>query len=44
MKKQAIKSYQRYLDLYPKAEDKDKIQKKIEKLYKDVEKEKKSLN
>ena len=42
MKKKAIKSYQRYLDLYPKAEDKDKIQKKIEKLYKDVEKEKKS--
>jgi hypothetical protein len=29
--------------LYPKAEDKDKIQKKIEKLYKDVEKEKKSM-
>jgi tetratricopeptide (TPR) repeat protein len=44
MKKKAIKSYQRYLDLYPKAEDKDKIQKKIEKLYKDVEKEKKSSN
>jgi tetratricopeptide (TPR) repeat protein len=44
MKKKAIKSYQRYLDLYPKAEDKDKIQKKIDKLYKDVEKEKKSLN
>jgi tetratricopeptide (TPR) repeat protein len=44
MKKKAIKSYQRYLDLYPKAEDKDKIQKRIEKLYKDVEKEKKSLN
>jgi tetratricopeptide (TPR) repeat protein len=43
LKKQAIKSYQRYLDLYPKAEDKDKIQKKIEKLYKDVEKEKKSM-
>jgi len=42
MKKKAIKSYQRYLDLYPKAEDKDKIQKKIDKLYKDVEKEKKS--
>ncbi len=42
MKKQAIKSYKRYLDLYPKAEDKDKIQKKIDKLYKDVEKEKKS--
>jgi tetratricopeptide (TPR) repeat protein len=44
MKKKAIQSYKRYLDLYPKAEDKDKIQKKIEKLYKDVEKEKKSLN
>jgi tetratricopeptide (TPR) repeat protein len=43
LKKQAIKSYTRYLDLYPKAEDKDKIQKKIDKLYKDVEKEKKSL-
>ena len=28
MKKQAIKSYKRYLDLYPTAEDKDKIQKK----------------
>ena len=42
MKKKAIKSYQRYLDLYPKAEDKDKIQKKIEKLYRDVDKEKKS--
>jgi tetratricopeptide (TPR) repeat protein len=41
LKKQAIKSYQRYLDLYPKAEDKDKVQKKIDKLYKDVEKEKK---
>ena len=44
MKKKAIKSYQRYLDLYPKAEDKDKIQKKIDKLFKDVEKEKKSSN
>jgi tetratricopeptide (TPR) repeat protein len=42
LKKQAIKSYTRYLDLYPKAEDKDKIQKKIERLYKEVEKEKKS--
>jgi tetratricopeptide (TPR) repeat protein len=44
MKKKAIQSYKRYLDLYPKAEDKDKIQKKIDKLYKDVEKEKKSLS
>jgi len=42
LKKKAIKSYRRYLDLYPKAEDKDKIQKKIEKLFKEVEKEKKS--
>src|SRR6266852_3409980 len=40
MKKQAIKSYQRYLDLYPHAEDGDKIRKKIDKLYKEVEKEK----
>jgi tetratricopeptide (TPR) repeat protein len=44
LKKQAIKSYKRYLDLYPHAEDKDKVQKKIDKLYKDVEKEKKAMN
>jgi tetratricopeptide (TPR) repeat protein len=44
LKRQAIKSYTRYLDLYPKAEDKDKVQKKIDKLYKEVQKEKKSLN
>ena len=41
MKKPAIKSYQRYLDLYPHAEDGDKVRKKIEKLYKEVEKGKK---
>jgi len=41
LKKQAIKSYQRYLDLYPHAEDGDKVHKKIDKLYKEVEKEKK---
>jgi tetratricopeptide (TPR) repeat protein len=41
LKKRAIKSYQRYLDLYPHAEDAAKIKKKIEKLYKEVEKEKK---
>src|SRR6201984_2019212 len=41
LKKQAIKSYQRYLDLYPHAEDGDKVRKKIEKLWKEVEKEKK---
>jgi len=40
-KKQAIKSYQRYLDLVPRADDAEKIKKKIEKLYKEVEKEKK---
>jgi tetratricopeptide (TPR) repeat protein len=40
LKKQAIKSYQRYLDLYPHAEDGEKIKKKIDKLYKEVEKEK----
>jgi tetratricopeptide (TPR) repeat protein len=39
LKKQAIKSYQRYLDLYPHAEDGGKVRKKIEKLYKEVEKE-----
>jgi len=41
LKKQAIKSYQRYIDLYPHAEDGDKIKKKIDKLYKEIEKEKK---
>jgi tetratricopeptide (TPR) repeat protein len=41
LRKQAIKSYQRYLDLYPHAEDREKIQKKIDKLFKEVEKAKK---
>jgi tetratricopeptide (TPR) repeat protein len=41
LKKQAIKSYQRYLDLYPHAEDATKIKKKLEKLWREVEKEKK---
>lgn len=41
LKKQAIKSFQRYLDLYPHAEDGEKVRKKIDKLYKEVEKEKK---
>ena len=40
-KKQAIKSYQRYLDLYPHAEDGEKIKKKIERLWKEAEKDKK---
>jgi tetratricopeptide (TPR) repeat protein len=42
-KKPAIKSYQRYLDLYPKAEDAEKIKKRIEKLYKETEKEKQDI-
>src|SRR5437667_2538972 len=41
LRKQAIKSYQRYLDLYPHAEDGDKVRKKIEKLWKETEKDKK---
>jgi tetratricopeptide (TPR) repeat protein len=39
-KKPAVKAYQRYLDLYPKAEDGDKIRKKIEKLHKEIDKQK----
>jgi ribosomal protein S20 len=39
LKKQAIKSYRRYMDLAPHAEDADKIQKKMEKLQKEVDKE-----
>jgi tetratricopeptide (TPR) repeat protein len=42
-KKPAIKAYQRYLDLDPKAEDADKIRKKIEKLQEESDKEKKEL-
>jgi tetratricopeptide (TPR) repeat protein len=41
-KKPAVKAYQRYLDLYPKAEDGDKIRKKVEKLHKEIDKEKES--
>jgi tetratricopeptide (TPR) repeat protein len=40
LKKQAIASYTRYLDLYPHAEDGDKIRKKIEKLRSQVERKK----
>ena len=40
LKKQAIESYQRYLDLYPHAEDAEKVKKKLEKLWKEVGKEK----
>jgi tetratricopeptide (TPR) repeat protein len=41
LKKQALKSFERYLDLYPHAEDGDKVRKKIAKLYREVEKAKK---
>jgi len=41
LKKQAIKSFQRYLDLYPHAEDREKVQKRIDKLFKEVQKGKK---
>src|ERR1700738_1958038 len=40
LKKPAIKSYQRYLDLVPHADDADKVRKRMEKLYKEVEKQK----
>ena len=39
LKKKAVKSYQRYLDLVPHADDAEKIRKKIEKLQKEIEKE-----
>jgi len=39
-KKPAVKAYQRYLDLYPHAEDADKIRKKVEKLHREIDKEK----
>ncbi len=41
LKRDAIQSYTRYLDLYPHAEDKDKIEKKIEKLRSEIAKSKK---
>jgi tetratricopeptide (TPR) repeat protein len=40
LRKQAIASYSRYLDLYPHAEDGDKIRKKIDKLRNEVERKK----
>jgi tetratricopeptide (TPR) repeat protein len=43
-KKPAVKAYQRYLDLYPHAEDGDKIRKKIEKLNQEIDKEKSKMS
>ena len=40
-KRLAIKSYTKYLDLDPHAEDGGKVRKKIDRLYKEVEKDKK---
>ena len=42
MKRDALKSYTRYLELYPHAEDKAKIEKKIEKLRVEVGEKKKT--
>jgi len=36
MKRDAVKSYKRYLEMYPHAEDKEKVQKKIDKLQAEV--------
>lgn len=41
LKRQAIQSYTKYLDLYPHAGDAAKIHKRIEKLWAEVEKGKK---
>jgi tetratricopeptide (TPR) repeat protein len=43
-KREAIKAYTRYLDLYPHAEDKDKVRKKIDKLWSEVGKKDKSAS
>ena len=39
-KREALKSYTRYLELFPAAEDREKIEKKIGKLRSEVEKSK----
>ena len=41
MKRDAVRSYKRYLELYPHAEDKEKIEKKIEKLQRESSDKKK---
>ena len=42
LRKQAIKSYTRYLELFPSAEDGEKIRKRIDKLWSEVGEKKKS--
>jgi tetratricopeptide (TPR) repeat protein len=41
LRKKALKAYQRYLDLVPHADDREKIRKKIEKLQREIDKESK---
>jgi tetratricopeptide (TPR) repeat protein len=43
-KREALKSYTRYLDLYPHAEDAVKVRKQIDKLWSEIEREKKSAS
>ncbi len=38
LKKEALKSYSRYLDLVPRADDAEKVRKKIAKLRSEIEK------
>jgi tetratricopeptide (TPR) repeat protein len=42
LRKQAIKSYTRYLELFPSAEDGNKVRKRIDKLWSEVGEKKKS--
>jgi hypothetical protein len=42
MKRDAIKSYKRYLELYPHAEDREKVEKKVERLQHELAEKKKT--
>jgi len=41
LKSEAVKSYEQYLKLYPHAEDREKVQKRIDKLYHELDRTKK---
>lgn len=41
LKSEAVKSYEQYLKLYPHAEDREKVQKRIDKLYQEFDRAKK---
>ena len=41
LKSEAVKSYEQYLKLYPHAEDREKVQKRIDKLYRELDRAKK---